>query len=341
MAAGWRRRGCATAVPLGRTETGTFGLDIAKNGPHMLVAGTTGAGKSEFLRTLVVSLALGNRPDALVFVLVDYKGGAAFGGLRGLPHVAGYLTDLDEHLGAPGARGIAAEVRYRERLLGDANCRDIDAYHAAGEPLGPLPRLAVVIDEFRFLVHEMPDFLDRLTDVTARGRSLGVHLVLATQRPAGVVSEDIRTNMGCGCACRVEDAADSTAVLDIPDAASIGRAYRGRGFARAEQGAGDVFQAAYVSGLPPDVPDTQIPLRVEESSLTDLAAAPPGEDRPDDTAGDGQPDERADLAAVVRAVAGQRGRARSPPVAGSAATPGLRGRPAGLSPTWRNTRGFP
>jgi S-DNA-T family DNA segregation ATPase FtsK/SpoIIIE len=304
VAGQWRRRGRATAVPLGRTETGTFGLDIAKNGPHMLVAGTTGAGKSEFLRTLVCSLALGNRPDALVFVLIDFKGGAAFRGLRGLPHVVGYLTDLDEHLGHRALEALAAEVRYRERLLGDANCRDIDAYHAAGEPLGPLPRLAVVIDEFRFLVREMPDFLDRLTDVTARGRSLGIHLVLATQRPAGVVSEDIRTNMGLRVCFRVEDAADSTAVLDIPDAAGIGRAYRGRGFARAEQGAGDVFQAAYVSGLPPDVPDTRIPLRVEESSLTDLAAAPPDDDRPDDTADDGMPDERTDLAALVRAVAG-------------------------------------
>lgn len=303
----WHRLGRSTAVPLGRTGGGDFVLDIARDGPHMLVAGTTGAGKSEFLRTLVCSLALGNRPDALVFVLIDYKGGSAFGSLRALPHVAGYLTDLDEHLGRRALVALKAEARYRERLLGRAQCRDIDAYHAAGEPLGPLPRLALVIDEFRFLVHEMPDFLDRLTDVTARGRSLGMHLVLATQRPAGVVSEDIRTNMGLRVCFRVEDAADSSAVLDIPDAATIARTHRGRGYARAERGSGELFQAAYVSGLPPDLLDIRMPLRAEQSSLADLGMAPPGDDQRAEGAGegaDGQPDEHTDLAVLVRAIAG-------------------------------------
>ena len=347
VAGWWGRQGRSTAVPLGRTETGNFFIDIAKNGPHMLVAGTTGAGKSEFLRTLVCSLALRNRPDALVFVLIDYKGGAAFGGLRALPHVVGYLTDLDEHLGLRALVALAAEVRYRERLLSDARCQDIDAYHAAGEPRGPLPRLAVVIDEFRFLVHEMPDFLDRLTDVTARGRSLGIHLVLATQRPAGVVSEDIRTNMGLRVCFRVEDAADSTAVLDIPDAAGISRTHRGRGYARAEQGSGDLFQAAYVSGLPPDVLDTRIPLRVEKSSLTDLGTALPDDDPRAGNAGEGtdaQPDERTDLVVLVKAIAGTKEAAPShrpwldplPPRLHVADLPSLTGLaepvPAGFSP---------
>ena len=105
------RRGRTTAVPLGRTAAGTFVLDIAKDGPHMLVAGTTGAGKSEFLQTLVASLALGNSPESLVFVLIDYKGGSAFAGCSALPHVAGFLTDLDEHLAKRALVALAAEVR--------------------------------------------------------------------------------------------------------------------------------------------------------------------------------------------------------------------------------------
>ena len=252
VADGWARVGRTTAVPLGQVVgSQPFVLDIARDGPHMLVAGTTGAGKSEFLQTLVASLALGNRPDALVFVLIDFKGGSAFAGLSALPHVAGFLTDLDEHLTRRALVALEAEVRYRERVLLDAGCKDIEAYHRAGEPAGPLPRLVLVVDEFRFLIAEMPDFLDRLTDITARGRSLGVHLVLATQRPAGVVSEDIRTNMALRVCFRVEDAADSTAVVEFPDAAGIDRRFRGRGYARTERGAATMFQGGYVGGRRP------------------------------------------------------------------------------------------
>ena len=292
------RRGRTTAVPLGRTAAGTFVLDIAKDGPHMLVAGTTGAGKSEFLQTLVASLALGNSPESLVFVLIDYKGGSAFAGCSALPHVAGFLTDLDEHLAKRALVALAAEVRYREQLLLDAGRRDIDDYHAAGEPRGPLPRLVLVVDEFRFLVEQMPDFLQRLSDVTARGRSLGIHLVLATQRPAGVVSEDIRTNMALRVCFRVEDTADSTAVVELPDAAAIDRQFRGRGYARTQRGAATMFQGGYVGGLPPGAPEAGNGPRAVVLPFTALGSPPPG--APDGRQANSA--ERTDLTALVQAI---------------------------------------
>ena len=248
----WRRGGRTTRVPLGRTADGApFTLDIAADGPHMLVAGTTGAGKSEFLQTLVSSLALGNAPEALVFVLIDYKGGAAFASAARLPHVTGFLTNLDEHLGSRALVALRAESRYRQRMLADAGCPDIGSYHAAGEPRGPLPRLVLVVDEFAVLAERMPDFLNELTDVTRQGRSMGIHLVLATQRPAGVVSEDIRSNMALRVCLRVEDPQDSTAVIEIPDAAGIDRGLRGRGYARIQRGAVVQFQGGYVGGPVP------------------------------------------------------------------------------------------
>ena len=297
LTAEWRRRGRTTAVPLGETASGTFAVDLAHDGPHMLVAGTTGAGKSEFLQTLVASLAMGNPPDALAFVLIDYKGGSAFAGCAALPHVAGFLTDLDEHLTRRALTALAAEVRYREQVLYDAGCKDIDAYHAAREPLGPLPRLVLVVDEFRFLVAEVPDFLERLADITARGRSLGMHLVLATQRPAGVVSEDIRTNMALRVCFRVEDAADSTAVVEFPDAAAIDRRFRGRGYARTGHGAAVLFQGAYVSGMPPGAALARGPLRVSARPFAGLGAPPPTEG----TDSGRQAGGRTDLAALVEA----------------------------------------
>ena len=298
VADGWLRHGRRTAVPLGWASAGEFTLDIAHEGPHMLVAGTTGAGKSEFLQTLVASLALGNRPDALAFVLIDYKGGSAFAGCSALPHVAGFLTDLDEHLTRRALAALAAEVRYREQVLLDARCKDIEGYHAAGEPLGPLPRLVLVVDEFRFLVAEVPDFLERLTDVTARGRSLGIHLVLATQRPAGVVSEDIRTNMALRVCFRVEDAADSTAVVEFPDAAAIDRRLRGRGYARTERGAATMFQGAYVGGRRPGATPGGTSLRAVVRPFASLGAP-----LTDPVRDGGEPaDAGTDLAALIEAV---------------------------------------
>ncbi|MGH3204818.1 MAG: FtsK/SpoIIIE domain-containing protein [Streptosporangiaceae bacterium] len=306
VATGWQRRARTTVVPLGRTAAGPFVLDIARDGPHMLVAGTTGAGKSEFLQTLVASLALGNTPEALVFVLIDFKGGSAFAACSALPHVVGFLTDLDEHLTQRALVALAAEVQYRERLLLKAGCKDIEDYHATGGALGPLPRLVLVVDEFRFLIEQMPDFLQRLTDVTARGRSLGIHLVLATQRPAGVVSEDIRTNMALRVCFRVEDAMDSTAVVEFPDAATIDRQFRGRGYARTERGAATLFQGGYVGGLAPGAPAARRALRAAACPFSELGAPRSGSGPA--TAGSDSAGEHTDLALLVRAIRATRQR---------------------------------
>ena len=187
----------------------------------MLVGGTTGSGKSQFLQTLVASLALGSTPQALNFVLIDYKGGATFQPCRDLPHVSGYLTDLDEHLGRRALTALQAEARYREWLITEkGGCPDIETYWAAGEPYGTLPRLLVIADEFRFLKESLPDVLKGMTDLAARGRTLGIHLVLATQSPAKAINEDIRDNTKLRVCFRVEEKVAS-AVIDIPDAAEI------------------------------------------------------------------------------------------------------------------------
>jgi DNA segregation ATPase FtsK/SpoIIIE, S-DNA-T family len=245
----WRRRNRSTHVPLGKLPDGLpFRLDIAKDGPHMLVGGTTGSGKSEFLQTFIASLVHANPPDALNFVLVDYKGGAAFEAFSGLPHVTGFLRNLDDHLGKRVLLALSAEMKYRQRLLAEAKCSSIESYWAAGSPRGPLPRLLIVVDEFARLKEEMPEVLAEMTKVTVIGRSVGVHLVLATQRPAGVVTPDIQANTALRLVLRVEDAQDSTAVIGIPDAHLISKKDPGRGFAGTESSIVTPFQGAYVGG---------------------------------------------------------------------------------------------
>jgi len=238
---------CTTAL-LGVGVGGPFSVDLRRDGPHALVAGTTGAGKSELLQTFISSLALANRPDECVFVLVDYKGGAAFAECARLPHTVGMVTDLDGHLTQRALSSLDAELKTRERTLRSAACKDIDDYVRAGRPHGPMPRLVMVIDEFASLAAELPDFVTGLVDIARRGRSLGVHLVLATQRPGGVVSADIRANTNLRIALRVTDPAESADVIEVTDAALISRSIPGRAICRT--GAGDVapLQVARVGG---------------------------------------------------------------------------------------------
>lgn len=234
VAARWR---AATADPapralLGQGPDGPVEVDLAADGPHALIAGTTGAGKSELLRTLVASLALGSSPDHLAFVLIDFKGGSAFDACAHLPHVTGVVTDLDDHLAARALRCLEAELHHREGVLRAVGADDLAAYRRLGSGQGPLPRLVVVIDEFATLAAELPDFVDALVGVAQRGRSLGVHLVLATQRPAGAVSDKIRANTALRVALRVQDRADSSDVIDVPDAADLPRQLPGRALVR-------------------------------------------------------------------------------------------------------------
>jgi S-DNA-T family DNA segregation ATPase FtsK/SpoIIIE len=284
--AAWSRGGRTTRVPIGVGADGVFSIDLRTDGPHGLIAGTTGAGKSELLQTLIASLALMNRPDEMTFVLVDYKGGAAFKSCAALPHTVGLVTDLDGHLTARALDSLAAELRRREEVLLAAGAKDIDDYHELrdrmtarmttgsalapsasaaltftaaaplndhgmpGEPsaLPPMPRLVLVIDEFATLAAELPDFVAGLVDIGRRGRSLGVHLILATQRPAGVVTADIRANTNLRIALRVTDADESIDVLDTPDAARISKSTPGRCYVRSGVAPPQLVQSARIGG---------------------------------------------------------------------------------------------
>nr|WP_308287157.1 FtsK/SpoIIIE domain-containing protein [Actinomadura parmotrematis] len=246
--------GRATRVPIGVGADGTFTVDLAADGPHGLIAGTTGAGKSELLQTLIASLAVANRPDELTFVLIDYKGGAAFADCARLPHTVGMVTDLDGHATERALESLAAELRRREELLFAAGAKDLDDYNelrASRPDLATVPRLLLVIDEFAAMVAELPDFVTGLVDIGRRGRSLGVHLLLATQRPAGVVTADIRANTNLRIALRVTDPDESTDVLDAPDAAQIPKATPGRCYVRSGAGAPQAVQSARIGGRRP------------------------------------------------------------------------------------------
>jgi S-DNA-T family DNA segregation ATPase FtsK/SpoIIIE len=243
---------CTTTV-LGVGGGGPVPVDLRRDGPHALVAGTTGSGKSELLQTLVAGLAVANRPDEMVFVLVDYKGGAAFARCAQLPHTVGLVTDLDGALTARALTSLGAEVARRERLLADAGAADLDAYLAlrdrpGGGSLPALPRLVIVVDEFRVLAEELPDFVAGLVRLAAVGRSLGLHLVLATQRPAGVVSAEITANTNLRVALRVQEPSDSLDVVDSPAAASLPVTVPGRALLRCGSDALVELQTARVAG---------------------------------------------------------------------------------------------
>lgn len=250
---GWRAQGSSTRAVLGVAASGPVAVDLAVDGPHALIAGTTGAGKSELLQTLVCSLALANRPDELTFLLVDYKGGAAFRGCARLPHVVGVVTDLDGHLTARALTSLTAELRRRERLLADAGAGSLEEYRTApaADPGRPaLPRLVIAIDEFRVLAEELPDFVHGLVRLAAVGRSLGIHLVLATQRPGGIVSADIRANVSLRIALRVRDRSDSVDVMDDPSAAAIDAHTPGRATLKGAATTLTRFQSARVTSGP-------------------------------------------------------------------------------------------
>ena len=211
---------------------GAVRADLVSDGPHALVAGTTGSGKSELLIAWLFQLALDLPPSRLALILVDYKGGAAFGPLADLPHTAGVLTDLDPAATARALASLEAEVQRRERLLARAGAKDVTALSstmgpAKGSTRGSTtsvqapPRLVVVVDEFATLASQHPDILDSLVRVAAQGRSLGIHLILATQRPAGAVSPVIRANTTLRVCLRVLDAGDSRDVLGHDGAAAL------------------------------------------------------------------------------------------------------------------------
>ncbi|UVI35094.1 FtsK/SpoIIIE domain-containing protein [Brevibacterium spongiae] len=194
-------------VMIGRGTDGDIGIDLFADGPHALVAGTTGSGKSLLLQTWLLSMALAQPPRRLQFVLIDFKGGATFAPLQDLPHTDSVLDDFDSGLAFRALVSVRAEITRRERLLAEHGCADVE------ELADPPPRLVVVIDEFHALMATHPRAADLLEHLTALGRSLGVHLILATQRPLGVVTGQMKANINIRVCLRVREETDSFDVI--------------------------------------------------------------------------------------------------------------------------------
>lgn len=238
---------------VGHAGSDTFALDLRQQGPHALVGGTTGAGKSEFLQAWVLGMATANSPDRLSFLFVDYKGGSAFAKCLDLPHVVGLVTDLSPYLVRRALTSLRAELRYREHLLNRKAAKDLAELEKRGDPDCP-PSLVIVVDEFAALVGEVPEFVDGVVDVAQRGRSLGLHLILATQRPAGVIKDNLRANTNLRVALRMADEHDSADVLGDKMAAFFDPATPGRAAAKTGPGRLATFQAAYPGAKTPEVP---------------------------------------------------------------------------------------
>ncbi len=241
-----KREGNLRAV-VGHAGTEPFTLDLRADGPHALVGGTTGAGKSEFLQSWVLGMASAHSPDRLTFLFVDYKGGAAFADCVNLPHTVGLVTDLSPHLVRRALTSLRAELRYREHLLNHKKAKDLVSLEKSGDPDCP-PSLIIIVDEFAALVQEVPEFVDGVVDVAQRGRSLGLHLVLATQRPAGVIRDNLRANTNLRIALRMADVDDSVDILGEKSAAYFDPSIPGRGAAKTGPGRIRAFQTGYAGG---------------------------------------------------------------------------------------------
>lgn len=249
----WKENNPVNSIkaPIGVDTMGeTFYLDLHEkyHGPHGLVAGMTGSGKSEFIITYILSLAVNYHPDEVAFILIDYKGGGLAGAFeddeRGikLPHLAGTITNLDGAAIQRSLVSIQSELRRRQAIFNDArkisNEGTMDIYkyqrlYRSGVVSEPVPHLFIISDEFAELKTQQPEFMEQLISAARIGRSLGVHLILATQKPAGVVDDQIWSNSKFRVCLKVQDKADSMDMIKRPEAAELvqtGRFYLQVGF---------------------------------------------------------------------------------------------------------------
>ncbi|MER8237084.1 type VII secretion protein EccCa [Streptomyces sp. NPDC094049] len=257
----WRPRSVAERlrVPIGVGEDGQpVMLDLKEAaqegmGPHGLCVGATGSGKSELLRTLVLGLAVTHSSETLNFVLADFKGGATFAGMSQMPHVAAVITNLSDDLTLVDRMGdaIRGELQRRQELLRSAgnyaNIHDYEKARAAGAPLEPLASLVLVIDEFSELLTAKPDFIDMFIQIGRIGRSLGVHLLLASQRLEEGRLRGLDTYLSYRIGLRTFSAAESRAAIGVPDAYHL-PSVPGSGYLKFGTDEMTRFKAAYVSG---------------------------------------------------------------------------------------------
>jgi len=371
----WRQGGRSTLATVGVSADGPFGIDLGRDGPHGLITGTAGSGKSQLLRSLVASLAVANRPDEMAFVLIDYAGGGAFADCARLPHTLGMITHLRPNLVERVLASLTAELTRREHLLARAGAKDIEDYQrirdtdppdtdppdtaqvhstpahgimraggtsriagfgfmpvrtaGGGAPswgITALPRLVIVIDEFESLARELPDFVTGLVHIAERGRSLGIHLILATRRPPGGVPADIRAATNLRIALRGAGPDEVADVIGEPDAARITKDTPGRGYARLGRAAQVPFQAGLIGGPRPDLGPAddarsegtaRRPVRVARADWARAGQPAPLPPAPLSPASRHAEDETADLAVLVgeiwRAAAGLSIPQRRPP----------------------------
>jgi S-DNA-T family DNA segregation ATPase FtsK/SpoIIIE len=271
--AAWRPRPARDRlrVPIGLGEGGgPVHLDIKESaqqgmGPHGLVIGATGSGKSEFLRTLVLGLAMTHSPEQLNMVLVDFKGGATFAGMSQMPHVSAVITNLAQELTLVDRMqdALSGEMVRRQELLREAgnfaSVRDYEKARTAGEDLAPLPSLFLVVDEFSEMLSAKPEFIDLFVAIGRLGRSLGLHLLLASQRLEEGRLRGLESHLSYRVGLRTFSAGESRSVLGVPDAYEL-PPVPGLGYLKPDQSTLLRFKAAYVSGPP----STRVRVRRDE-----------------------------------------------------------------------------
>ena len=262
---------------LGVSSGGSLNIGLSEHGPHWLLGGTTGAGKSQLLRSLVLSAALRYPPERLGLILVDFKGSAGLGPLAQLPHALSVLSNFDVSAVERALEFLRADIHRREvdlQALGVNSYRDYLASCQAAGTTPRYPELLIVVDEFRMLIDSMPDAMAELMRIATIGRSLGLHLVLATQRPQGAISQDIRANIATSICLRVASAQDSYNLLEHESAAYISAAHPGAGYVRLPDGRSLPFRAPLVDAVPSssDARPVQV-LGLEEGGWRELTAA--------------------------------------------------------------------
>lgn len=234
-----------------RSGSQPFVLDISdkqqSHGPHGLVAGTTGSGKSVMLQTYILSLALNYHPSQVQFILIDYKGGGTANVFKDLPHVAGIIDNQQEERTIQRAlKSIQGEINRRERIfkrLGIDHIDDYIQYYNNDPAEKPLAHIIIVVDEFAELKHEQPEFMKALVSAARVGRSVGLHLILATQKPSNSVDDEIWSNTRFHICLRVASRADSNDMLKRPDAAYL----RGMGRCYVQVGNDEIFEQVQTS----------------------------------------------------------------------------------------------